>query len=150
MESPYIRNRQPEKRCDICLIRRAKIRAPKVETVKKIHVKIEVLEKRIERKEKKGRNTTTERNQLRRFDESIRSIIEQNYAMLCAICAKEPRITVVRYVKDKIYEVPDSLCMDCPVMFNYECKFLKPVESDKEQRRRERLYNKWGKFLLCV
>jgi len=150
MESPYIRDRIPQKRCDVCLIRRAKLKMPKVETVKKLHAKISTLEKRIERKEKRGKNTVSERRKVTRFRESIVSIIDMGYAMLCAICAREPRIIVVKYVSDKVYEVPDSLCMDCAVMFNYVCRFLKEAESDKEQRRRDRLYKEWGKFLLCV
>jgi hypothetical protein len=140
----------PQKRCDVCLVRRAKIRKPAVETIKRLQGKIKVLEKRIVWKEKRKREVSKEQAQIVRFVEAIGVIRKKGYAELCVLCVREPRIVLVRYIANKVMEVPDSLCMDCPMMFNDECRFGKDVESAKEQRRRDTLYKKCGKLLLCV
>lgn len=151
IEPQFAFDKRPEKRCDVCLVRRAKIRADKMSTIQKIQKRIEKIEGQIAWREERKRTIEPElvrhRTMLR---ESIRSIADKGYAELCPYCSNEPRIVVIKEIRNKVYDVPNELCMDCPIQYKSRCTFMEDAPDDKAMRRRERLTKKYGKLMLCV
>lgn len=143
--------RKPEKRCDICLYRRAaKVKVDAIYAEGRLQREIESVMKKTENAAKKGRE-----NEVREYakvveiyNEKIRIIRAKGYAELCSICAHEPRILVVG-VRNKVSNIGDEICLDCPMCYELECRLFEAPRDETEMKRRERLIDKYGRLKLC-
>lgn len=143
--------KKPQKRCDVCLVRRMNIKVKSSEALKPLDKERDFLIKKLnEAVEKKVPAKKDWMPRLEAITASIERIKQRKYAELCSLCAKEPRVLVLRYVEDKVFPVPDELCLDCAMQYEWRCTFSDSNVEEKALRRRERILRETGKLLLCV
>lgn len=144
---------RPEKRCDICLYRRAQIRISVNEALRPINAKIVAIGNKLARERNRKRPNEAiikgYEDMTHVWQDKSKEIRSKGYADVCPICAEEPRI-LVRGVSNKwVAGTPDEICLDCPSVYEEICRFMELPMSDKEARRRERLIDKYGRLKLC-
>lgn len=141
----------PKKRCDLCLVRMAVKRVKKHDVLRELENERMKLMGKIARLEDRGKEIDKRFDvKLKAIIHSIKRVIEKDYAEVCRICSRDPVAKTVMAVENKVFpEVLDEVCMDCPMQYQGMCRFgLNPFD-EKEAKRRQRLYVKYGRVILC-
>lgn len=143
--------KKPEKRCDICLVRRMRLKVPIDRVLLRLSNDTKRIFSKINALTRAGKEVPEE---LQKDYERIRTVIARlkgkKDVEVCSVCAKEPDIIILRKIANKVKEgTSDEVCMDCPMCWEDECRFMQPCLSEKEERRRDRLSREYGRLILC-